>query len=406
MNKPLRTTLIIIMLIAFISTISYCSAPYDTETAHAITIRKTINGNGLILRKETPVNQSANGVFEASVEEGSRVSRGGNLGVCISGNLNSALTKELSEVTARIEDIEQAESFADLYSSDEARIYSALKEISRSIRTKAEQGDYCSATEELDRLNAVIGKKYDIESQNAQDQLLISLQERKYEIEQQLGGIRENVHAPASGYFYKTVDGLEQVGNEREIAALTSEDIKELSESLSKHTPDKTQVGKIVDTYNWYLVASVTEKDAQNLTEGKEVSLSIDDSPSVSATVLAVNIAEKGDSAVIIKCNRDVSGIFEKRRAEFEICYEEYNGLYVPAAAIRVVDDVTGVYVISRNATVSFRAAHILLHEEDFYIAQNGYKVPEGSKYSALKLYDDILVNPEVVRLNEPEKES
>ena len=161
-----------------------------------------------------------------------------------------------------------------------------------------------------------------------------------------------------------------------------------------------------MDTYNWYLVASVTEKDAQNLTEGKEVSLSIDDSPSVSATVLAVNIAEKGDSAVIIKCNRDVSGIFEKRRAEFEICYEEYNGLYVPAAAIRVVDDVTGVYVISRNATVSFRAAHILLHEEDFYIAQNGYKVPEGSKYSALKLYDDILVNPEVVRLNEPEKES
>ena len=93
-----------------------------------------------------------------------------------------------------------------------------------------------------------------------------------------------------------------------------------------------------------------------------------------------------------------------KRPRQFEICYEEYSGLYVPSAAIRIRDDITGVYVINRHESVSFRCVDILLQEEDYYIVRSSYTPPEEVKYASLKIYDDILVNPEAMRFNELDK--
>ena len=115
----------------------------------------------------------------------------------------------------------------------------------------------------------------------------------------------------------------------------------------------------------------------------------------------AVNYDDRDSAAVIVKCTRNANGIFEKRDVNFEICYEEYSGFYVPAAAIRVKNDITGVYVINQNETVSFRAIDILLQEDDFVIAKNASRTPAESQYSPLKLYDNILVNPEVIKESE-----
>lgn len=398
MNKILKRCLIVSMLIAFISMINYCSAPYDTETAKSVSIRKTITGSGFILRKETVISQSANGVFEVTAKDGERISRGSSVGVAISGNLNDALANELSEVTTRIEEIQQSGSFADIYSSDEARIYTALKDFSASIRNDVYSDNYSSATTSAMQLAALLSKKYAPENGLAADKLLLDLRKRKYELEQQLGGIREDVKAPASGIFFRNLDGLEDSGTEEDIAMLSAEKINGFSKKLENYTPKIKDVAKITDTYVWYLTASVDKDEAQKLTVGKSVTISIDDSAPVEARVLAVNHKEGEDeAAVIIKSTRNVTDVFEKRTAEFEICYEEYSGLYVPAAAIRVVDNVTGVHVISRTKTVTFKCVDILHKEKDYYIVRKNYTPPEKVKYSPLKLYDDILVNPEVV---------
>ena len=151
----------------------------------------------------------------------------------------------------------------------------------------------------------------------------------------------------------------------------------------------------------WYRACVLETSEVAPLKAGSAVTLSVDESTGVKATVLAINEDEAGSCAVLLKCTRDISGIFEKRKVDFEICYEEYNGLYVPAAAIRVVNGVTGVYVINRNDAVSFRAVDIILQEEDYYIVRSSFTPPADVKFSPLRLYDDILVNPEVATRNE-----
>ena len=398
MNKALKTVLLVVLLIALISTVSYCSAPFDTETARVINTRKTVTGTGYILRRETLVEQSSQGVFEHSVKDGVRVSRGSSVGVAISGNLKESLVKELADVTRRIEEIRESDSFADIYASDEARIFSALKNLTTSIREDVRAKNYVSAHGNTQQLSTLLEKKFSAENKGAATELLVALEEEKYELEQQLGGIREEVKATAAGYFYSSPDGLESTANERDLKMLTTAKIGKYPQILESYAPPANCVGKIVDTYNWYLAAIIDKSEAQKLTAGETVNISIDEGSSVQATVFAINEDKSDRAALIIKCSRDVTGIYEKRTVEFEICYEEYDGLYVPAAAIRVVDDVTGVYVINQNESVSFKCVNILLQEEDYYIVSRRYTPPEGVKYSALKVYDNILVNPEAVQ--------
>lgn len=399
MNKVLKTSLIIIIILALFSSVSYFSAPFDTESAQLVNIKKSITGSGFILRKETIVKPRTNGVFEAVAKDGVRVSLGSGVGVVISGNLSEELSKKLEDVTRRIEEIKQSGSVSDIYSSDEARIFSAMKDMTSSVRERVSEEDFISAAENTLQLSSLIKKKAEGEV-TSQDRLLVLLEEEKYTLEQQLGGIREEVPAPASGFFYTSLDGLESFGNEKDIAKLKSTDINGFSKILEEYVPEKNEAAKIIDTYAWYLAASLPREEAQKLKIGSTVKISLDESPFVSATILAVNEDSTGEAGVIIKSDRNIVGMHEKRTAEFEICLEEYSGLYVPSAAIRVLDGVTGVYVMNRTNSFQFKCVSILLKENDYYIVKNNFQPPEDSPYKALKIYDNILVNPEAVRID------
>lgn len=404
MNKILRYVVLFSVILAIISTASYCSAPFDTEVAQIVNVRKTVVGDGYIIRSETVITPDVRGAFEAAVDDGVRVSRGSSIGAVISGNYSEELVNKLNEVTLRIEEIEKSNDFADIYASDEARIFSALKDLTSEIRDNVREGDFRTASENSAHLETILQKKYSAENKGAAEELLLQLQQEKYELEQELGGIRVNVAAPASGKFYSELDGLERTVREDELFKITPSEVNGFEDTLKSYTKSGTEAGKITDTYVWYLVSVIPKDEAEFLTVGNSVTVSLDDATAVSATVSAINPDNEGNCSIVLKCTRDVKDIYEKRRVDFEICYQEYKGFYVPTAAIRVVDGVKGVYILNQNKTVSFRAIEILLQEENYFVVKSNYIPPEGAKYPALKLYDDILVNPEVANPNELEE--
>lgn len=406
MSKSIRNILLVALLLALLSTVSYCASPYDTESAQIVEIKDTITGSGFILRRETLVEKNITGVFEPLVKDGTRVGKGSSVGTVISGNLDKKLAEKLSEVTARIEEIKNSDSIANLYASDDARIFSAMKELCSSVRKFSYDENYVRAAEYKNQLNALIEKKYSQGSLDSRDSLLVSLEAEKYSLEQQLGGIRSELTSPAAGVFYTSLDGLESLCDENTLLSYTAEDIKNFSKPSKDNKEDDSIVGKISDNYMWYVAAVIPSADAAKLTSGADINISIDDSPFIKATVFSVK-TEGEDAALIIKCNRNVKGITEKRAADFEIELEGCSGIYIPAASLRVVDDITGVYVMDANNSTYFRCVDILYESKDYYIARNKYTPPDGCKYKALKVHEDILVNPEAVRnLDENTKES
>lgn len=396
MSKALKYFMLILLLITVISTASYCSAPYDTETAHVITVKNTISGGGYILRKETVVATDSYGFFEQGIENGTRVSKGSSVGVLTTGDLDENLAQELEDVTNRINEIKQTESISDLYASDEARIYTAMLTITADIRENIRKGDFADAAKNTQKLEMLVEKKYSVENGSASDQLLVSLEEEKFNLENKIGGIRQEVSAPESGYFYSTLDGLETGYNIKDIAQITNSNIKDFESTLSKYSASRNNAGKIVDSFEWYLAASLPNDDVEELKVGQTVTLSVDESQFVDAEVVAINSDKSQFSAVVLKSNRSIPGIYEKRTAQFEICIAEHTGLYVPAAAIRVQNDITGVYVMNRSSETVFKCVNILMEEADYYIVESDYEPPEGCPFESLRTYDNILVNPEV----------
>ncbi len=399
MNKTVKIILYAAVIAALISSVGVFLSPYDTQTAEIVNIEESVTGSGFVFRNETLVRNELTGVFEPLVKDGVRVSRGSTVGTVISGNLNRTLAEKLESITARIEEITDAESVADIYAADDARVYSAAKELSAHIRESVDTHDYESAREYKTRLGAVIEKRYSAESATARDSLLVSLEDEKYSIEQQLGGIRSEVTAPSAGIFYTVLDGLEGTYTDDDMKNLKTADINGFSREMEEYSPadDKT-VAKICDSYVWYIAAALPDEDVEGLTEGQSVLISVDEKSAVSATVLSVKPDTFGETAIVLKSTRDVVGITEKRTAEFEIQKESYSGIYVPAEAVRVQDDITGVYVISENRAVSFRAVNVIARAGDHYIVQTDYSPPKDCEYKPLAVYDNILINPEAVR--------
>ena len=406
MNKILKIALLVLIVITIISTASYCSAPYDTETAHKVNIQKTVEGSGYILRNETVVAVPGEGIFEPGIKVGDRVSKGASVGTFTSGTLDETLVSHLSDVTQRINEIKQSDSISALYASDEARICSVMKNLSEDIRQNCIDGDFHTASLNTRQLEILVQKKNTVENATADDKLLLSLEQEKYELEQQLGGIREDVASPASGYYYSELDGLEGTYTDESLSLITAETISGY-ENILKEDEKKSTSGKIADSYIWYLAAVIPQEEAQNLTVGSKVSVSLDSSAFVSAKVITLNASENGDTALVLKCDRALPGVYEKRTVQFEICYAEYTGLYVPSAAIRVIDDITGVYVMNKSNNIEFKCVNILHEEDNYYIVSDNFTPPENSTYSPLKNYDNILVNPEVTNLDrKPAKKS
>ena len=177
----------------------------------------------------------------------------------------------------------QIYNFADIYASDEARIFSALKDFTANIRQDSFEGNYVSALQNTNQLSTLLSKKYSPENKGAAESLLLSLEEEKYELEQQLGGIREEILATASGFFYTALDGLEGRAEEKELYSLSPSDISKFKVTLEEYESDSMYVGKVVDTYAWYLAAVVPSEETADIKVGTKVTLSVDEAPSVNA---------------------------------------------------------------------------------------------------------------------------
>ena len=74
------------------------------------------------------------------------------------------------------------------------------------------------------------------------------------------------------------------------------------------------------------------------------------------------------------------------RTGNIAIVKDEYEGIRVPSTALRVVDSVTGVYVVS-GMEAKFVAIDIIHSTEDYSIC-----APNTSDSSKLRLYDEIIV--------------
>ena len=237
-----------------------------------------------------------------------------------------------------------------------------------------------------------------------------SLQDQLTALGSVKGTKKGEITSPSSGYFVSSTDGYESTFRYADAANLTVEDLKTKKDQKAE-TQDNSVIGKICDSYNWYVACIVPADTATRLKEGAQVSIQLPfvSSGNIPATVEAVNQTDgASEAAVILRCNYMSDTLSKVRDETIQININTYTGIRVSQQSVRfqtvskdvtdengntttVTKDVKGVYILYGNS-IKFVEIVPLYSSNNYVICDPDPDTSELMTSETLTLYDEVVV--------------
>lgn len=361
-------------------------AAIATESAEQFEYTEGIDTVGTFIRNEITITSDHIGTIHFVVGNGEKVAKDGVIASIYESDSASAAASRINEIDGQLAIIAEIEGYNDSTAVDVNTINTRISEHLNSFVYTAHDGRFSDVGNSVsDLLTMLTRKQVATGEQSDFGALKEALQSERATLSAEMGTPKGSITSDTAGYFVLGADGFEDkltIGN---IADYTPEYFEELKEdSVAENV-----IGKIVYDYEWYLAATVSLSDSMHYKVDQTVAIKTDTTsiPRLTATVSRINLSQSGDDAVIIfRCNEMNSELASMRTGAITIIKDEYEGIRVNSKALRVVDGVTGVYVVS-GLEAKFVGVDIIYSTDGYSICQ--LNTADKSK---LRLYDEIIV--------------
>ncbi|MEG1887797.1 MAG: HlyD family efflux transporter periplasmic adaptor subunit, partial [Oscillospiraceae bacterium] len=356
--------------------------PLTVDTAIFYDAYDGIDVDGYIIRDEVLVKSDQVGVMSYQIPTGGRVAKNGVIAKVYSDENAANAEKNIEEIEKKITSLSEVQTYNDLKAADLDLINSRISTNFMSMLSKTQNGNYFDFKSECDSLLTVMNKKQIVTGQVSDfSPLLNQLESEKKALNASINQPGGTIKSELSGYFISEVDGYENKILSKNLGELTYEQLKAI-------TPDQTHqpgvIGKIVSGYEWYIAATVPLEYSFGLTKGSDMMLKtgLESTPNMSVTVKYINRGTESENSVVVFSCKDMnSELAMLRKLPITIVKKEYSGLRVNSKAVRIVDGVKGVYVIS-SAQAKFIPINSLYSTENFVICEL-----QNNQTNALRLY-------------------
>ena len=378
-----------VLLVVFAQIYSGLVNPLTTDTVYPYSSYTGYDVSGFVVRNETVIKESVNGVLSYDISDGGRVSKGGTIATVYPSGLAADNRIRIADLDKRIMTLEKIQEYNDLNATDMNSVNNNIHTALKAVIENTQNGSV-SSTEYYDVLLENMARKQIITGEATNfNSLLTTLKAERDSLKASLSQSDGVIASPQSGYVIYSIDGYESAVSVDKLNTLTADDLDKIKpEPISDNA-----ICKIVSDYEWYIIAAMPFDESLNLKEGNKVTLrtSLQSVPELSATVKSINKQSVGNSAVVIfacyNMNNELAGI---RNIDVTVVYEEYEGLKVDNRAIRFVDGKRGVYVLSASQ-VKFVQIDIIWSGENYSVVST--ELPEGEKKrTLLRIYDEIIV--------------
>lgn len=363
-----------------------------TEVARQTTVNDTVSADLFVVRNESFLETSTDGIIIPMVSSGSRVAAGEGVVAVFDDEKAASRYAELMQVRV------------DLERYTRLKQQKNISAVNLNALGKRISGDVIDLAETVDSrdLSGMQSQVYDIRDQILARQIatgetvsldnkVTDLTSREAVLAKQNQGY-ETLPSEHSGFFIDNVDGYELATPYDSVSKLTPSDVKKLLKADPEEVSEKV-IGKVSSDFDWYMVCALDEDKAKNLDVGESVTIELPYSAvnSVSATVSSKSKADKKKQvAVVFKSNRMNAYIASLRKEAGEIILHTYTGLKIPTEAVHINEDgVKGVYVLEGNIA-KFKQLRTLYTEDDFLIS--GETPKEGEKGDYVTLYDAVIL--------------
>ncbi len=353
--------------------------PVKTEEAVMKTVEESVHTKVFIVRDENYLSSNVSGTVVPLVEDGQRVAEGEKIAAVFAGDEEAGKYVELNRINEEIVRFSNIAEADKLNIRDMTSYNETTNETFLNLVETIADGDYSEISEYA----------YSVRDRETSRQVSLG-----YDVD--TTGILESLRAEASGlsaaepsylvadntgYYISSTDGYEKALKYENVISLTTDDI----EKALKTKADESKIsrsGKLVNNFNWYVVAVVERNDADDASVGDTVTVRFTDSAAedIKMTIAAINSDSEGKVALILKSNSITAGTSQLRIENAEIIFKKISGYKIPKIALRTVDGINGVY-IKRGNLVNFRRITVLYTGDDYVITRT-YEA-ENASYEA-----------------------
>lgn len=388
--QTIVTTLLVCAVLFYVGYQAYRSvySGINTELAVVHSVYESIETEGLVYRTETLVPAVTDGEPYYAIENGTRVAKNSVIASVYADADSGRIEQQIAEIEAQIAAFKAIKADAESGRLSLDIINEQTANALLQLISTTEGGNLIGASDYaftilslLSKKSLVTGKDVDLPAK------IQELEAEKAELKSLYQKPTSNIKAPVAGYFADKVDGYETVLSTNDLAKLTTSVLQE-----TMNTPPQTDIsacGKIVSGYEWYMACTVPDSYYNMLSVGRTLSLrmSLVLDESVPVTVYACNKDNKGNMAVVFRCDRMSAELSTIRKESVEIQLVEHTGLKVPKDAIVVNEDQqVGVYIRSGNVVAFRKIEQQYSQPADYAIC----KIINEDGY--LQMYDDIIV--------------
>lgn len=393
------SAIVSLLLIAYIlyHLIESFGKEVEYTPAMVVTQNETIALDIYIMRSEQLLYSASTGEVGHVYADGTKVAVN-TVVANIYGGGTSSISSRIMALDNKIAILEDSNMEDGISVYDTAAIDARIDELYYTILDKTASGDLEYALRKKDELLTQLNKRQIIVNKvTSYDDRILSLEKQKLALTSQLDNITATVKSTASGYFYSTVDGYENLFSASRVDDMTIADFDEMiraqpDDSLTDGSRGET-VGKLVTDFTWYAACKVQKNMLRYFVEGNSYQIVF---PFSSDTMLTLKLyrvisqTDLDDVVLVFSCGTMPDNFNFLRMQSVYLVKESYTGYKVPVSAVRMVNGEQGVYILDGNV-VRFKKIDAL-YETDGYLVVAEQDILNDEDYaSKLGLYDMII---------------
>lgn len=221
-------------------------------------------------------------------------------------------------------------------------------------------------------------------------------------LEETLTNGSEYVYSNTSGVVSYRIDNLENELTVENLDNLSMQYLNNLDLTTGQIVSKSTNKAKVINNFVSYIAVGFDKKEKEFIEQRKTATLRLSTQEEIKAEVYKVK--EDGNQILVIfKITDGVENLINYRKISLDVIWWSYAGLMTPKSSILYENGLS--YVLrKKNATLEKVFVNILKENDSYCIIDNyepedlielGYKVEDISNMKKIKLYDEIIVDPE-----------
>lgn len=205
------------------------------------------------------------------------------------------------------------------------------------------------------------------------------------------------------------VDGLEEVLTPDNFSNLSKEYLENLNLSTGKIVATNNEAGKVIDNFYCYIATITSSEEAKKAEVGDDVGVRLSNNAEVEAEITNIIKEDDGDIILILRLTKQIEEVINYRKITFDLIWWDAEGLKVPNKAIVSENDLN--YVVRNRAGYLSKILVKVKRQGDKYsiidsytteeLRDLGFSDEEIINYKKISLYDEILINPDLSKIEE-----